>query len=140
MIDRLPGLAAVSTVRHAETEVKMDDKPSQALRAGRKSSMRLAIDAVHNGEAAAIVSAGKTGALMAMAKVVLRTLPGIDRPAIASFFSDPALGKRDAGSRRQCAVRRHHLVQFAVMGSVFARTVLACASPRSGCSMSVPKR
>ena len=64
----------------------MDDKPSQALRAGRSSSMRLAIDAVHNGEAAAVVSAGNTGALMAMAKFVLRTLPGIDRPAIASFF------------------------------------------------------
>ena len=86
MIERLSGLNAVSTIRHAETEVKMDDKPSQALRAGRKSSMRLAIDAVQSGEAAAIVSAGNTGALMAMAKVVLRTLPGIDRPAIASFF------------------------------------------------------
>ncbi|MEZ5830034.1 MAG: phosphate acyltransferase PlsX [Dongiaceae bacterium] len=132
MIDRLPGLSAVSTVRHAETEVKMDDKPSQALRAGRKSSMRLAIDAVHEGEAAAIVSAGNTGALMAMAKVVLRTLPGIDRPAIASFF--PTLRSEsvmlDLGANVQCDAT--NLVQFAVMGSVFARTVLGVREPTIG--------
>jgi glycerol-3-phosphate acyltransferase PlsX len=86
MLDSLPELAKVSTIRHTDVMVAMDDKPSQALRAGRGSSMRLAIDAVHTGEAAAIVSAGNTGALMAMAKFVLKTMPGIDRPAIASFF------------------------------------------------------
>jgi glycerol-3-phosphate acyltransferase PlsX len=132
MIDRLPGLAAVSTVRHAETEVKMDDKPSQALRGGRKSSMRLAIDAVHNGEAAAIVSAGNTGALMAMAKFVLKTLPGIDRPAIASFF--PTIRSEsvmlDLGANVECDAT--NLVQFAVMGSVFARTVLGVREPSIG--------
>ena len=129
MIDRLPGLSAVSTVRHAETEVKMDDKPSQALRAGRKSSMRLAIDAVRDGEAAAIVSAGNTGALMAMAKFVLQTLPGIDRPAIASFF--PTMRGEsvmlDLGANVECDA--DNLVQFAVMGSVFARTVLGVREP-----------
>lgn len=63
-----------------------DAKPSVALRAGRQSSMRLAIDSVAGGQAACVVSAGNTGALMAMAKFVLKTIPGIDRPAIASFF------------------------------------------------------
>ncbi|HWA47652.1 MAG TPA: phosphate acyltransferase PlsX [Dongiaceae bacterium] len=132
MIDRLPGLKAVSTVRHAETEVKMDDKPSQALRAGRGSSMRLAIDAVQKGEAAAIVSAGNTGALMAMAKFVLKTLPGIDRPAIASFF--PTIRSEsvmlDLGANVQCDAS--NLVQFAVMGNVFARTVLGVREPTTG--------
>ena len=132
MIDRLPALKAVSTVRHAETEVKMDDKPSQALRSGRGSSMRLAIDAVQNGEAAAIVSAGNTGALMAMAKFVLKTLPGIDRPAIASFF--PTIRSEsvmlDLGANVQCDAS--NLVQFAVMGNVFARTVLGVREPTTG--------
>ena len=132
MIDKLPGLSAVSSVRHAETEVKMEDKPSQALRAGRKSSMRLAIDAVHSGEAAAVVSAGNTGALMAMAKIVLRTLPGIDRPAIASFF--PTMRSEsvmlDLGANVECDAT--NLVQFAVMGSVFARTVLGVREPSIG--------
>ncbi len=132
MIERLPGLSAVSAIRHAETEVKMEDKPSQALRAGRKSSMRLAIDAVHDGEAAAIVSAGNTGALMAMAKFVLQTLPGIDRPAIASFF--PTMRAEsvmlDLGANVECDAT--NLVQFAVMGSVFARTVLGVREPTIG--------
>jgi glycerol-3-phosphate acyltransferase PlsX len=132
MIDKLPALKAVSTIRHAETEVKMDDKPSQALRAGRGSSMRLAIDAVQNGEAAAIVSAGNTGALMAMAKFVLKTLPGIDRPAIASFF--PTIRSEsvmlDLGANVQCDAS--NLVQFAVMGNVFARTVLGVREPTTG--------
>jgi phosphate acyltransferase len=132
MIDKLPGLGSVSTIRHAETEVKMEDKPSQALRAGRKSSMRLAIDAVSDGEASAIVSAGNTGALMAMAKFVLRTLPGIDRPAIASFF--PTIRSEsvmlDLGANVQCDAT--NLVQFAVMGSVFASTVLGVREPSIG--------
>jgi glycerol-3-phosphate acyltransferase PlsX len=129
MLDKLPALKGVSTIRHAETEVKMDDKPSQALRSGRGSSMRLAIDAVHKGEAAAIVSAGNTGALMAMAKFVLKTLPGIDRPAIASFF--PTIRSEsvmlDLGANVQCDAS--NLVQFAVMGNVFARTVLGVREP-----------
>ena len=132
MIDRLPALKAVSTIRHAETEVKMDDKPSQALRAGRGSSMRLAIDAVHKGEAAAIVSAGNTGALMAMAKFVLKTLPGIDRPAIASFFPTTRAESvmLDLGANVVCDAS--NLVQFAVMGSVFASTVLGIREPTIG--------
>jgi glycerol-3-phosphate acyltransferase PlsX len=132
MLDSLPDLARVSTVRHTEVMVAMDDKPSQALRAGRGSSMRLAIDAVHTGEAAAVVSAGNTGALMAMAKFVLKTMPGIDRPAIASFF--PTMRSEsvmlDLGANVQCDA--NNLVQFAVMGNVFARLVLGVQEPSMG--------
>ena len=94
--------------------------------------MRLAIDAVRDGEAAGVVSAGNTGALMAMAKFVLKTLPGIDRPAIASFF--PTLRGEsvmlDLGANVECDA--DNLVQFAVMGEVFARTVLGLTQPTIG--------
>ena len=73
-------------IRHTSKMISADDQPAIALRSGRDSSMRLAINAVGSGEAAGIISAGNTGALMAMAKFVLKTLPGIDRPAIASYF------------------------------------------------------
>jgi glycerol-3-phosphate acyltransferase PlsX len=132
LLDSLPELKKVSTLRHTVSVVTMDDKPSQALRSGRGSSMRLSIDAVHNGEAAAVVSAGNTGALMEMAKFVLKTLPGIDRPAIASFF--PTLRSEsvmlDLGANVQCDA--DNLVQFAVMGNVFARTVLGVREPTMG--------
>ncbi|MDQ7248234.1 phosphate acyltransferase PlsX [Dongia sedimenti] len=132
LLDSLPELKKVSTLRHTVSVVTMDDKPSQALRSGRGSSMRLSIDAVHNGEADAIVSAGNTGALMAMAKFVLKTMPGIDRPAIASFF--PTLRSEsvmlDLGANVQCDA--DNLVQFAVMGNVFARTVLGVREPTVG--------
>jgi len=132
LLDSMPELKKVSTLRHTVSVVTMDDKPGQALRSGRGSSMRLAIDAVHNGEAAAVVSAGNTGALMAMAKFVLKTMPGIDRPAIASFF--PTLRSEsvmlDLGANVQCDA--DNLVQFAVMGNVFARTVLGVREPTVG--------
>jgi glycerol-3-phosphate acyltransferase PlsX len=132
LLESLPELKNVSTLRHTVSVVTMDDKPSQALRSGRGSSMRLAIDAVHNGEAEAVVSAGNTGALMAMAKFVLKTMPGIDRPAIASFF--PTLRSEsvmlDLGANVQCDA--DNLVQFAVMGNVFARTVLGVREPTVG--------
>jgi glycerol-3-phosphate acyltransferase PlsX len=132
LLDRLPLLDKVSTVHHAEQEVRADDKPSTALRSGRGSSMRLAIDAVRDGHAAGVVSAGNTGALMAMAKFVLKTMPGIDRPAIASFF--PTLRAEsvmlDLGANLQCDA--NNLVEFAVMGNVFARTVLGVLEPTVG--------
>ena len=132
LLESLPDLKKVSTLRHTVSVVTMEDKPSQALRSGRGSSMRLAIDAVHNGEANAVVSAGNTGALMAMAKFVLKTMPGIDRPAIASFF--PTLRSEsvmlDLGANVQCDA--DNLVQFAVMGNVFARTVLGVREPSMG--------
>ena len=132
LLGRYSALRRTSEIRHTDKMVASDDKPSTALRAGRMSSMRLAIDAVQSGEAAAVVSAGNTGALMAMAKFVLRTLPGIDRPAIASFF--PTLRGEsvmlDLGANLSCDAE--NLVQFALMGNVFARTVLGTLRPTVG--------
>lgn len=122
-------LQAATELRHTDDVVGSDAKPSVALRGGRQSSMRLAIDAVHSGEADAVVSAGNTGALMAMAKFVLKTLPGINRPAIASFF--PTLRGEtvmlDLGANVQCDAE--NLVDFAVMGNAFARSVLGLKEP-----------
>jgi glycerol-3-phosphate acyltransferase PlsX len=132
VLSRLPALEAVASIRHTEISVKSEDRPSQALRSGRGSSMRLAIDAVAAGEAQAVVSAGNTGALMAMAKFVLKTLPGIDRPAIASIL--PTIHGEcvmlDLGANVDCDA--NNLVQFAVMGNVFARTVLGIREPSVG--------
>ena len=125
-------LREVCEIRHTTESVANADKPSVALRSGRKSSMRLAIDAVDSGEAAGVVSAGNTGALMAMAKVVLRMIPGIDRPAIGSYF--PTLRGEsvmlDLGANVECDA--DNLVQFAVMGEVFARIVLGVSKPSIG--------
>jgi glycerol-3-phosphate acyltransferase PlsX len=132
LLDRLPRLAKISSIVHTDQVVGGDDKPSIALRTGRRSSMRLAINAVHDGAAAAVVSAGNTGALMAMAKFVLKTLPGISRPAIASFF--PTMKGEsvmlDLGANVQCDAV--NLTQFAIMGEVFARTVLGTVRPTIG--------
>ncbi len=109
-----------------------DTKPSQALRAARRSSMRLAIEAVAEGRADGVVSAGNTGALMAIAKFVLKTLPGIDRPAIATFFPTRR-GESvilDLGANIECDAE--NLVQFALMGDAFARTVLGLVQPTVG--------
>lgn len=132
LVDAHRGLGTKTRVRHADDVVTNDEKPSAALRSGRNSSMRLAINAVKNGEASGIVSAGNTGALMAMAKFVLRTLPGIDRPAIATYF--PTIGGAavmlDLGANVDCDA--DNLVQFAVMGEVFARNVLGKDKPTVG--------
>jgi len=120
-LDRLPALAKVSQVFHTDKKVNGDEKPSTALRASKGTSMRMAIEAVHEGHADAVVSAGNTGALMAMAKVVLKPLPGIHRPALASVF--PTMGCNtimlDLGAN--VLVDADNLVQFAIMGSVFSR-------------------
>ena len=125
-------LARVSKVRHTDKEIAPADKPSQALRVGRRSSMWLAIEAVRAGEADAVVSAGNTGALMAMARFMLGTLPGIDRPAIISIF--PTMRGEtcvlDLGANAECDADA--LVQFAVMGAAFARIVLGRARPLVG--------
>ena len=87
LVDARPALKAASQVIHTDVAVKMEDKPSQALRYGRwKSSMWLAIDAVKKGDADMVVSGGNTGALMAMSRFNLKTLPGIERPAIAALW------------------------------------------------------
>src|SRR5215510_2927455 len=128
-----PAMAAASRVIHTDVAVSMQDKPSQALRRGRKtSSMWLAIDAVKKGDADVAVSAGNTGALMAMARFNLRTLPGIDRPAIAGVWptlrGDSVvldLGATIGGDAK-------HLVALAIMGSAMARVVLNIERPTVG--------
>ena len=128
-----PQLKAVSRVVHTDVAVKMDDKPSQALRQGRwKSSMWLAIDAVKKGEADVAVSAGNTGALMAMAKIHLRTMAGIERPAIAAIW--PTLRGEsvvlDLGAN--IGADAQHLIDMAVMGSAMARILLNIDRPTVG--------
>lgn len=132
LVDRHRALRKVTTIRPTQSIVSGDDKPSTALRKRRDSSMWQAISAVETGEANCVVSAGNTGALMAMAKFVLRTLPGIDRPAIASFL--PTMRGEtvmlDLGANIE--VDANNLVEFAVMGEVFARTVLGLTNPSVG--------
>lgn len=121
------------TLLHTDEFVSSDEKPSVALRKGIKSSMRLAINAVKDGEADVAVSAGNTGALMAMSKIVLRPLPSIDRPAIVSSIPNK---KRkgtvmlDMGANVECGA--DVLFQFAVMGHAFARSVLKIENPTIG--------
>jgi glycerol-3-phosphate acyltransferase PlsX len=120
------------TVCHASQIVEMGETPSHALRRKRDSSMRVALDLVHAGEAAAFVSAGNTGAAMAIAMLTLGVLPGVDRPAIAVVL--PNLRARtvllDAGANVD--PKPWHLVQYAVMGHVYARHILGVAEPRVG--------
>jgi phosphate acyltransferase len=132
LLAKLPRLADVVDLHHTSEVVMDDDRPSVALRSGRQSSMRLAIDAVAEGAADGVVSAGNTGALMAMAKFVLKTLPGIDRPAIASFFPTRR-GESvmlDLGANVECDAE--NLVQFALLGDAFARSVLGLVEPTVG--------
>jgi glycerol-3-phosphate acyltransferase PlsX len=128
-----PRLAAAVRLVHTDVAVKMDDKPSQALRYGRwKSSMWLAIDAVKKGEADVAVSAGNTGALMAMAKFNLKTMAGIERPAIAALW--PTLKGEsivlDVGATIGADAR--HLVDLAAMGSAMARVLFDLDRPTVG--------
>ncbi|OGT59295.1 MAG: phosphate acyltransferase [Gammaproteobacteria bacterium RIFCSPHIGHO2_12_FULL_43_28] len=113
------------SIHHATQKVEMDELPSHALRNKKDSSMRLAINLVKEGSAQACVSAGNTGALMATARFVLKTLPGIDRPAIISTFPtyDPNKNARvlDLGANVDSSAE--NLLQFAVMGSVLASAV-----------------
>jgi phosphate acyltransferase len=133
LLSAYPKLSARAEIRHTEVAIAMDDKPSQALRRGRgKSSMWLAIDAVRQGEAMACVSAGNTGALMAMSRFILKTLPGIQRPAIAAIW--PTLRGEsivlDVGATIGADARQ--LVEFAVMGEAMARCHFGLEKPTVG--------
>lgn len=120
------------TVQHASQSVAMDELPSQALRTKKDSSMRVAIDLVKEGTANACVSAGNTGALMATARFVLKTLPGVDRPAIISalptYHADKVVRILDLGANVDSSAE--NLVQFAVMGSVLAKRVGNISNPK----------
>ena len=130
-LDRHPDLRPVAEILHAPDVISGEDKPSQALRRARTTSMGLAIHAVRDGHAGAALSAGNTGALMAISKLALRTMPGIDRPALAALL--PTLGSNDVvmldlGANTECDAR--NLVQFAIMGAAYSRIVTGRAEPR----------
>jgi glycerol-3-phosphate acyltransferase PlsX len=133
VLDAYPRVREVSTFHHCDVTVQMDDKPSQALRKGRwKSSMWRSVQAVRDGEAGAAVSAGNTGALMVMAKICLKPLPGIERPAIAAIW--PTLRGEsivlDCGAT--IGADASLLVDFAVMGAAMARSVFDLDRPTVG--------
>jgi glycerol-3-phosphate acyltransferase PlsX len=130
-LDHHPNLRAASEILHAADSIGGDEKPSQAIRRSKTTSMGMAIGAVKDGSAGAAVSAGNTGALMAMSKLALRTMPGIDRPALSALL--PTLGDNDVcmldlGANTECDAR--NLVQFAVMGAAYSRIVTGRAKPR----------
>ncbi len=119
-------------IQHASEVVKMDDPPAQALRSKKDSSMRLMADMIKRGEADAGVSAGNTGALMAVSRFVLKTLPGIDRPAIATTLPSQT-GRTymlDLGANVDCTAE--HLLQFGIMGSALASAIEHKERPRVG--------
>lgn len=133
LISKYPVIEGFYSLVHTSENVSSEDKPSVALRRGTKSSMRLAIDSVKEKQSDAVVSAGNTGALMAMSKIVLRPLQGIDRPAIVSFMPNKlkkATVMLDMGANIGCD--GDVLYQFAVMGRAFAKAALGIENPKIG--------
>ena len=133
LLDGLPRLKANARLVHTDVAIRMDAKPSQALRHGRwKSSMWLALDAVKKGEADVVISAGNTGALMAMARFDLKMIEGIERPAIAALW--PTLKGEavvlDVGA--SIGADEHHLINLAAMGSAMARVLFDIERPTIG--------
>ena len=129
---KYPILAARSKIVHTDFAIASDEKPSQAMRRGKGSSMWLALEAVKSGEASAAVSGGNTGALMAMAKLILRPLPGIERPAIAALW--PTVNGEcivlDVGANIGASSRQ--LTEFAIMGAAMARALFHSEKPSVG--------
>jgi phosphate acyltransferase len=127
-------LANRCTLRHAARVVTMEDKPAQVMRHGTGTSMWGTIDSVKDGEAQAAVSCGNTGALMAVSMLRLRKLPGLNRPAIASLFPTPTVGKMNVMLDMGADVKADagDLLQFAFMGASYARNGLSIARPRVG--------
>ncbi len=128
---RHPALASAVEIDHSTDVVSATDKPSHAIRRAKTTSIGRAINALKTGRAQAALSGGNTGAMMAMAKLSLRTMAGIDRPALAALL--PTLGDNDLvmldlGANTECDTQ--NLVQFALMGSAYARTVMGMARPR----------
>ena len=130
-LDKHQRIAGAAEVVHTSESIAPSEKPSQAIRRAKTTSMGMAINAVKEGRADAAVSGGNTGAMMAMAKLALRTMPGIDRPALAALLptlADTDMVMLDLGANTECDAQ--NLVQFAVMGSAYARTVLSINKPR----------
>ena len=131
-LDRLGGRPDKVRIVHASQVVGMGESPAHALRRKRDSSIARAVDLVRDGEARAIVSAGNTGAAVAATKIKLRTLAAVERPAIATVLPSPRGGfvLIDAGANIDC--KPDHLLQFAVMGNIYAREILHRPAPRVG--------
>lgn len=129
LLTRFPILKNCCEVFHTDKVISADERPSQALRRGRDSSMGQSIQAVKDDKACAAVLAGNTGAQMALAKFILRTMEGIDRPALASLIptSRGESVMLDLGANVECD--ENNLVQFAIMGAAFARSVLGVVKP-----------
>ncbi len=126
-----PGMRGASEILHCDDVISGDEQPSKAIRRAKTTSMGLAVNAVKQGDAGAAVSAGNTGALMAMSKIALRTMPGIDRPALAALL--PTLEPHDVvmldlGANTEADAR--NLVQFAIMGAAYSRIVNGFERPK----------
>ena len=121
-----------ASIIHTADAVSPDDTASQAVRRGKATSMWMAIASVAAGETDAVVSAGNTGALMAMSKLQLRTMPGVTRPAIAAFFPTVCelMCMLDLGANIECDAE--NLVQFAILGQAFHHSLTGKESPRLG--------
>ncbi len=133
LLAREPALASASEVVHTTVAVRMDDKPSQALRSGRRtSSMWMAIDAVKTGRADCVVSAGNTGALMAMSKICLRTMAHVDRPAIAAMWPTVKGVSIVLDVGASIGADAQHLVDLSIMGAAMARIVRGIERPSVG--------
>ncbi len=132
LLKRHPSLKAVSKIRHTTSEVDMSAKPSEAVRRSRGSSMWNAVQAVKAGEAQVAVSAGNTGALMAISKVILRMKPGVHRPAIAASWPAPEGFSTVLDVGANVELTPAQLVEFAVLGEAFHRAVHGEARPTVG--------
>ncbi|HHB80557.1 MAG TPA: phosphate acyltransferase PlsX [Aliiroseovarius sp.] len=134
LVAKQPALAGRCEIRHAEKVVTMDDKPSQAVRGAKGSSMWSTIEAVRDHEAEVAVSCGNTGALMALSMIRLRKLPGVNRPAIACLWPSRNPGGfnilLDVGA--DIRADEHDLLQYAQMGASYGRNGLGLARPRVG--------
>ena len=130
-LKKYPELAKKADIIHTDIWVEMDEKPSQALRRGRRhSSMWMSIEAVKKGEADVCISAGNTGALMAMAKLCLRTVADVDRPAIAALWPTVRRDSIVLDVGANVGADAHQLVDYAVMGSAMARALFSKERPR----------
>ncbi len=129
---KLPAAKAASTVRHTDKAISMDEKPAQAMRRGKGSSVWNAVEAIKEGEATAAVSAGNTGALMAISKLVLRMAAGVSRPAIVASWPtlNGVTAVLDVGANVECDAEQ--LVEFAIMGAAFHHAVHGSARPTVG--------
>lgn len=132
LLVKFPNVNAISKVIHSSEVVAGDDKPSHIIRRGRNTSMWKAIESVRNKEADAVVSAGNTGCLMGLSKLLISTIEGIKRPAITSLLpsQNGLTAMLDLGANTECD--EQNLVQFAMMGSVFVKTLLNKTNPTVG--------